>query len=196
MGRASCGGASSITGRIGAVEPAHAVEAEAVGAAVGPVEDGRRRVAGHRLASPLQPAAVLCALALKCPPGETEDGAPFSPGGFLITPKDVFACVNILSSPLRFIGDVVARFALVLAERSHFEACLVAAFGLQHGVGHGRRGRAAELAQSLGEGPKTVFKAGEGVVGTLGRDGKRQIRVDGQIGRVEEANVLRFYIKS
>lgn len=108
----------------------------------------------------------------------------------------MFACVNILSSPLRFIGDVVARFALVLAERSHFEACLVAAFGLQHGVGHGRRGRAAELAQSLGEGPKTVFKAGEGVVGTLGRDGKRQIRVDGQIGRVEEANVLRFYIES
>lgn len=94
MGRASCGGASSITGRIGAVEPAHAVEAEAVGAAVGPVEDGRRWVAGHGLASALQPAAVLCALPLKCPPGGTEDGTPFSPGGFLITPRDVFACVN------------------------------------------------------------------------------------------------------
>lgn len=188
MGRASCGGASSITGRIGAVEPAHAVEAEAVGAAVGPVEDGGRRLAGHRLASPLQPAAVLRALALKCPPGGTEDGTPFNPGGFLM--KDVFACVNTLSSPLGFIGDVVARFALVLAERSHFEACLVAAFGLQHGVGYGRRGRAAELAESLGEGPQTVFKAGEGVVGTLGGDRKRQIMVGGQIGRVV------FYIES
>lgn len=92
----------------------------------------------------------------------------------------MFARVNILSSPLRFIGDVVAWFALVLAERSHFEACLIAALSLQHGVGYGRRGRAAKLTESLGEGPQAVFKAGEGVVGTLGRDGKKQIRVDGQ----------------
>lgn len=56
MGGASCGsgsGASGITGRIGAVQPAHAVEAEAVGAAVRPVEDGRRRLAGHGLAGAL-----------------------------------------------------------------------------------------------------------------------------------------------
>lgn len=91
---------------------------------------------------------------------------------------------------------MVARLALVLAECPHFEACLIAALGLQHGIGYGRRGRAAELAESLGEGPQTIFKAGEGVVGTLGRDGKRQIRVDGQIGRAEEANVLRCYIES
>lgn len=54
MGGASCGsGASGITGRIAAVQPAHAVEAEAVGAAVRPVEDGGRRLAGHGLAGAL-----------------------------------------------------------------------------------------------------------------------------------------------
>lgn len=54
MGGASCGsGASGITSRIGAVEPAHTVETEAVGAAVGTVEDGRRRFAGHGLAGTL-----------------------------------------------------------------------------------------------------------------------------------------------
>lgn len=54
MGGASCGsGASGITGRISAVELAHAVEAEAVGAAVGTVEDGRWRLASHGLAGAL-----------------------------------------------------------------------------------------------------------------------------------------------
>lgn len=66
MGGASCGGVSGITGRVRAVESADAVEAEAVGAVVGPVEDGRWGIAGHRLACPLQPAAVLCTLAFEC----------------------------------------------------------------------------------------------------------------------------------
>lgn len=71
MGGASCcSGASGITGRIGAVEPAHAVEAEAVSAAVGPVEDGRWRLASHGLAGALEPAAVLGALPFKGPPWE------------------------------------------------------------------------------------------------------------------------------
>lgn len=65
MGGASCGGVSGITGRVRAVESADAVEAEAVGAVVGPVEDGRWGIAGHRLACPLQPAAVLCTLAFE-----------------------------------------------------------------------------------------------------------------------------------
>lgn len=69
MGGASCGGDSGITGRIRAVEPADAVKAEAVGAVVGPVEDWWQGVAGHRLARPLQPAAVLCALAFERAPG-------------------------------------------------------------------------------------------------------------------------------
>lgn len=68
MGRASCGGVSGITGRIRTVESADAVEAEAIGAVVGPVEDGRRGITGHRLTSPLQPAAVLSALAFERPP--------------------------------------------------------------------------------------------------------------------------------
>lgn len=54
----------------GAVDPAGAVEAEAVGALVHAVEDGGRRVTGHRFARPLQPAAVLRALTLKCSPDE------------------------------------------------------------------------------------------------------------------------------
>lgn len=50
-----------------------------------------------------------------------------------------------LSLPLRFVGNMVAWLALVLAERSHFEACLVAALGLQHSIGYRRRGWAAKL---------------------------------------------------
>lgn len=68
MGRASCGDNSSITGRISAVESADAVKAEAVGTVIGAVEDGRRRIASHWLACPLEPAAILGALALKSTP--------------------------------------------------------------------------------------------------------------------------------
>ena len=62
--------------RVGAVEPADAVEAEAVGAAVRAVEDGVRRVAGDGLARALDPAAVLRALALERTPtrGEGREG--------------------------------------------------------------------------------------------------------------------------
>lgn len=72
------------------------------------------------------------------------------------------------SSPLPFglVGNMVARLALVLAQRPHFEAGLVAALGLQHGVGYRGRSRAAQLAERLGEGPQTVLHAGEGVVGS------------------------------
>lgn len=62
-----------------------------------------------------------------------------------------------LSSPLRFVADMVAWLALVLAERAHFEACLIAALGLQHSIGYGRRGRAAKLTKSLWERPQTIF---------------------------------------
>lgn len=65
MGGASCGGVSGITGRVRAVESADAVEAETVGAVVGPVEDGRWGITGHRLTCPLQPAAVLRTLAFE-----------------------------------------------------------------------------------------------------------------------------------
>lgn len=61
---------------------------------------------------------------------------------------------------------MVAWLALVLAERAHFEARLVAALGLQHSVGYRRRGRAAEFTKSLWEGPETVFQAGKSVVCT------------------------------
>lgn len=52
---------------------------------------------------------------------------------------------------------MVAWFALVFAEGSHFEACLIAALGLQYSIGDGGRGRAAEFTKSLREGPQTVF---------------------------------------
>lgn len=78
--------------------------------------------------------------------------------------------------PLRLVGDVVARLALVLAERPHLEAGLVAALGLQHGVGHRGRSRAAQLAESLGEGPQTVLHAGEGVVGSC-REGREERKI-------------------
>lgn len=60
---------------------------------------------------------------------------------------------------------MVARPALVLAQCSHFEARLVAALSLQHGVGHGRRSRAAQLAEGLREGPQPVLQAGQSIVG-------------------------------
>lgn len=61
---------------------------------------------------------------------------------------------------------MVAWLALVLAESAHFEACLVAALGLKHSVGYGRRGRAAKLTKSLRERPQTVGEANKGVVCT------------------------------
>lgn len=51
-----------------AVDPAVAVEVEAVGALVGSVEDGRGRLAGDWLARAFQPAAVLRTLPLESPP--------------------------------------------------------------------------------------------------------------------------------
>lgn len=70
VGGASSDGIRAITGRVRAIESANAVKAEAVGAVVGAVEDGRRRVTSHRFACPLQPTAVLGALALKRAPKE------------------------------------------------------------------------------------------------------------------------------
>lgn len=52
---------------------------------------------------------------------------------------------------------MVAWLALVLAERTHFEACLVAALGLQHGIGYRGRSWAAKLTKGLREGPQSVL---------------------------------------
>lgn len=60
--------------RVGAVEPADAVEAEAVGAVVRAVEDGGRRVARDGLARALDPAAVLGALPLERTPAREKRG--------------------------------------------------------------------------------------------------------------------------
>lgn len=76
--------------------------------------------------------------------------------------------------PFRLVGNVVARLALVLAEGPHLEAGLVAALGLQHGVGYGGRSRAAQLAESLGEGPQTILHASEGVVGSCREGGEHR----------------------
>lgn len=169
MGRASCGGVSGITGRIRAVESADAVEAEAVGAVVGPVEDGRRGTTGHRLTCPLQPAAILCTLALeRAPKGRRQH--LYNVYVYYINLHAVGrgGCLSA-SLPLGLVGDVVARPALVFAQRSHLEARLVAALRLQHGIGHRGRGRTAELAEGFWEGPETVFHAGQGIVCTCGK---------------------------
>lgn len=174
MGGASCGGVSGITDRVRAVESADAVEAEAVGAVVGPVEDGRWGVTGDWLTGPLQPAAILRTLAFE---RTSERGAA---GRLLFL---IFFYSHTLSQgswslhplPLGFVGDVIARPALVLAQRSHLQAGLIAALRLQHGVGHRGRGRTAKLTQGFWEGPQTVFHAGQGVVGTCGNmDRKRK----------------------
>lgn len=81
----------------------------------------------------------------------------------------------LLTLPLGLVGDVVARPALVFAQRSHLEACLVATLRLQHSIRHRWRGRTAELAEGFWEGPETVFHAGEGIVcacGKMDRDAK------------------------
>lgn len=80
------------------------------------------------------------------------------------------------SSPLPFglVGNVVARLALVLAEGPHLEAGLVAALGLQHGIGYRGRSRAAQLAERLREGPQTVLHAGKGVVGSYREGGENR----------------------
>lgn len=75
----------------------------------------------------------------------------------------------LLPLPLGPVGDVVARPALVFAERSHLEASLVAALRLQHSIRHRGRGRTAELAEGFWEGPETVFHAGQGIVCTCGK---------------------------
>lgn len=61
-----------------ALDPALAVELEAVGALVEPVKLGRRRVAGNGYTSAWQPRAVLCALDLKGSPCCAEKTRPFS----------------------------------------------------------------------------------------------------------------------
>lgn len=97
MGGASCGSVSGITDRVRAVESADAVEAEAVGAVVGPVEDGRWGITGHWLTGPLQPAAVLCTLAFE---RTSERGAavrlPFIYLFFLIHTHSVRADVRFI----------------------------------------------------------------------------------------------------
>lgn len=55
-----------------ALDPALAVELEAVGALVEPMELGRWRVTGNRHASARQPRAILCALDLKGSPFRAE----------------------------------------------------------------------------------------------------------------------------
>lgn len=94
MGGASCGGVSGITDRVRAVESADAVEAEAVGAVVGPVEDGRWGVTGHRLTCPLEPAAVLCTLAFERASGR---GAAASLRTFVC-----FCFSHSVGAPVRF----------------------------------------------------------------------------------------------
>lgn len=94
---------------------------------------------------------------------------------FLTHAHSVGESCLLLPLPLGFVGDVIARPALVFAQRSHLETGLVAAFCLQHRVGHGGRGRTAELAEGFWEGPETVFHAGQGVVCTCGNtDGERK----------------------
>lgn len=69
----------------------------------------------------------------------------------------------VFSLPLWLVGNVVAWPALVLAERANFEPGLIASLGLQHGVGHWGRGRAAELTQGLREGPQAILQTGKSV---------------------------------
>lgn len=57
----------------------------------------------------------------------------------------------LFSLPFGFVCDMVARLALVLAERAHFETGLIAAFSLQHSIGHRRGGRASKLTKGLWE---------------------------------------------
>lgn len=76
---------------------------------------------------------------------------------------------SLLPLPLGFVGDVVARLALVFTECSHLEARLVAALGLQHGVWHRGRGRTAKLAEGFWKGPETIFHAGQGIVCICGK---------------------------
>lgn len=95
-------------------------------------------------------------------------------------------------SPLGLVGDMVARLALVLAEGAHFEARVVAALGLQHGVGHMGRSRTAQLTQRLGERPQTILQTRQSVVRTWGKRGVgegemggRGSEVGGDVNRVE-----------
>lgn len=73
-------------------------------------------------------------------------------------------CFAYVCAPLWLVGHMVSWFAFVFAEGAHFETCLIAAFGLQHGVGHGRRHRTAELTQSFWERPQTVLHTGQSVI--------------------------------
>lgn len=178
MGGASRGVVSAFTGRVGAVESADAVEAEAVGAVVGAVEDGRWGVTGHRLTGPLQPAAVLCALAFECASEGDQQRLCrrfFFP---IYSPTLGRGICSFLPLPLGFVGDMITRPALVFAQRSHLQTRLVATLRLQYCVRHGGRGRTAELAEGFWEGPETVFHAGQGTVCTCGNtDSERKAEI-------------------
>lgn len=90
--------------------------------------------------------------------------------------------------PLRFVGDMIAWLALVFTKCSHFEACLIAAFGLQHSIGYRRRSWTTKLTESLWEGPKTIFEAGESVVCSCEKKKKRRDE-DRKWGWVRESEI-------
>lgn len=63
---------------------------------------------------------------------------------------------------------MVARLALVLAERPNFEACGIAAFGLQDSVGYRWRDRTTQLTQSFGERPHAILHTRQHVITACG----------------------------
>lgn len=63
---------------------------------------------------------------------------------------------------------MVARLALVLAERPNFEACGIAALSLQDSIGYRRRDRTTQLTQSLGEGPHAILHTRQHVITACG----------------------------
>lgn len=69
---------------------------------------------------------------------------------------------------LVYVGHMVARLAFVLAERPNFEACCIAAFGLQDSVGYRRRDRTAQLTQSFGERPHAILHTRQHVITACG----------------------------
>lgn len=59
---------------------------------------------------------------------------------------------------------MVARLALVLAERADFETIGIAAFGLQDGIGDGRRHWTSQLTHSLWEGPHAILHTRQHII--------------------------------
>lgn len=97
----------------------------------------------------------------------------------------------IVVSPLGLVcvGHMVARLALVLAERPNFEACGIAAFGLQNSVGYRRRDRTTQLTESLREGPQAILHTRQHVITACGykKIKKQDLR--------SKINLLRFDVK-